>query len=59
MSIYSVIDRLRAGDSDRWFIERVMPRGTPPIRFEFKGTRAEAQAEADRLNAFVDARVAI
>jgi hypothetical protein len=36
-----------------------MPRGTPPIRLEFKGTRAQAQAEADRLNAFVEARVEI
>ena len=27
MSIYSVIDHLHAGESDRWFIVRLMPRG--------------------------------
>jgi hypothetical protein len=59
MEVYRIIDRLYADpdSNDRWFIERGMPRGTPPMRIQFTGTRGQAQAEVDRLNAFISARI--
>jgi hypothetical protein len=59
MDVYRIIDRLRADpdSNDRWFIERAMPRGTPPMRILFNGTREQAQAEVDRLNAFISAKI--
>ena len=61
MEVYRIIDHPWTGSdgNDRWFIERAMPRGTPPMRIEFKGTREQAQAEVDRLNAFASAKIQI
>jgi hypothetical protein len=59
MEVYRIIDHPWTGSdgNDRWFIERAMPRGTPPMRIEFKGTREEAEAEVARLNAFASAKI--
>jgi hypothetical protein len=53
MPTYTVVNRIDDGAPDRegtWLIERVARPG-PPVRIRFRGTREDAQAEADRLNA--------
>jgi hypothetical protein len=59
MEVYRIIDHPWAvpDGNDRWLIERAMPRGTPLLRIQFKGTREQAQAEVDRLNAFASAKI--
>jgi hypothetical protein len=50
MAIYRLIDRM-SGSTNSAVIERVVPRGVIPERFLFEGTRKQAQAEVDLLNA--------
>jgi len=55
MAIYRVSDRWQGGLEAGYTIERISP-GEAPVRLPFPGTRAEAQAEADRLNALAKVR---
>jgi hypothetical protein len=55
MAIFQVVDRWQGDRDAAYAIERVSP-GEKPIRLPFRGTKDEAQAEADRLNAFARAR---
>jgi hypothetical protein len=48
---YSVIDRWHGAPGATYSVER-SAYGEKPIRLQFVGTRAEAQAEVDRLNSF-------
>ena len=55
MAIYQVIDRWQSGLDAGYAIERISP-GEARVRLPFPGTRAQAQAEVDRLNALAKAR---
>jgi hypothetical protein len=55
MTIYRTVEDLRGLRGWTRFIERVQP-GEETIRFAFKGTEQEAEAEAARLTSLLSTR---
>jgi hypothetical protein len=54
MAQYQVVDHFRIGAGEICLIERTLP-GKAPVCFQFKGSWAKAEIEAERLNVEIKA----